>query len=303
MILQLCDRQGRVGWGEISPLPWFGSESLAQALAFCRQLPDRISEERVLGIPSHLPACQFGFESAWSSLQNLDAEADLSQLTYSALLPAGEQALQAWQLLWHQGYRTFKWKIAVYPWEQEQRILAQLVATLPSSAQLRLDANAGLDWLQATQWLQCCDQINHGEALPRIEFLEQPLAVDQFPALLDLSRRYATPLALDESVATLRQLQACYHQGWRGIFVIKPAIAGSPRQLRRLCHEYQLDWVASSVLETTIGRQAGLQLAATLPVSAPGNRRAVGYGTQTWIPDAQLIAGDADPFAPPAPEP
>jgi len=55
-----------------------------------------------------------------------------------------------------------------------------------------------------------CDQVG-------IEFLEQPLPVAQFDAMLELSDRYSTQLALDESVATLDQLQASYQQGWRGI--------------------------------------------------------------------------------------
>jgi len=44
--------------------------------------------------------------------------------------------------------------------------------------------------------LQACDQVG-------IEFLEQPLPVAQFDAMLELSDRYSTQLALDESVATL----------------------------------------------------------------------------------------------------
>jgi len=53
---------------------------------------------------------------------------------------------------------------------------------------------------EANEWLRACDQVG-------VEFLEQPLPVAQFDAMLELSDRYSTQLALDESVATLDQLQ------------------------------------------------------------------------------------------------
>ncbi|HAA31219.1 MAG TPA: o-succinylbenzoate synthase, partial [Cyanobacteria bacterium UBA8553] len=90
---------------------------------------------------------------------------------------------------------------------------------------------------------------------------------------------YSTPIALDESVATIDQLEECYQKGWRGIFVIKVAIAGSPKRLRQFCQKHDIDTVFSSVFETSIGRQAALQLAAEL--SNPN--RAVGFGVNHWF--------------------
>jgi len=191
------------------------------------------------------------------------------------LLPAGKAALQAWQTLWNQGYRTFKWKIGVYPMPDEIEIFHALTQTLPASAKLRLDANGGLSYEDANYWLWTCDR-----RLPvEIEFIEQPLPVEQFEGMQELSYCYATPIALDESVATLQQLEACYQQGWRGIFVIKAAIAGSPKRLRQFCHEHKIDAVFSSVFETTVGRKAALKLAAEL---SPQNR-AAGFGINHWL--------------------
>jgi O-succinylbenzoate synthase len=188
------------------------------------------------------------------------------------LLPAGEGALHQWQILWNQGYRTFKWKIGVAAIQDELKIFHQLSQALPAAAQLRLDANGGLSWQEANYWLWACDQVG-------IEFLEQPLPVAQLDAMLELSDRYSTQLALDESVATLEQLQAAYQQGWRGIFVIKPAIAGSPSRLRQLCREREIDAVFSSVFETAIGRQAALKLAVELC----RYNRAMGFGINHWF--------------------
>jgi O-succinylbenzoate synthase len=284
IILRLIDETGQVGWGEIAPISWFGSETLEQAWDFCQQLPSEISTETIFSIPAELPACQFGFESAleWgignSSPLPLSPSLPLpssakSQLAYSYLLPAGEAALDSWQTPWNQGSRTFKWKIGVTQIEDELKVFDQLVQALPASTQLRLDANGGLSRQEAHQWLQASDEAGI------VEFLEQPLTPKQFDGMLEMSTQYLTPIALDESVATLDQLEVCYQRGWRGIFVIKAAIAGSPKRLRHFCQKHDIDMVLSSVFETAIARQAALQLAAELS----HRNRAVGFGVNHWF--------------------
>lgn len=291
ILLRLEDERGQVGFGEIAPVPWFGSESLDAAIAYCHQQSSELFPASIWTIPNHLPACQFGFESAW---ENLTAKASLpvqsnklgAMVAQSALLPPGALALQAWKSLWQQGYRTFKWKIGVREIQTEMDILTRLSRDLPIAAKLRLDANGGLTVSEADQWLQLCDSLN-------IEFLEQPLPADHFDAMQQLAAQHSTPLALDESVATLDQLHHCWQRGWRGVFVIKPAIVGSPLWLRHFCQTTAVDAVFSSVLETAIGQQAALHLAAALT----RNQRAVGFGTQHWFdphdplsqPEASLL--------------
>jgi O-succinylbenzoate synthase len=285
IILCLTDEIGRVGWGEIAPIPWFGSETLEQALDLCQQLPPKITATEIFSIPNKLPACQFGFESAWESvardwekLSQSQIPNPKSQTTYSYLLPTGKAALQSWQIPWNQGSRTFKWKIGVAAIAQELQIFNQLVQALPPSAKLRLDANGGLTQNEAHQWL------NTVEEAKIVEFMEQPLSPEHFDTLLEMSTRYSTPIALDESVATITQLEDCYQKGWRGIFVIKVAIAGSPKRLRQFCQTYKIDAVFSSVFETEIGRKAALELAAELSY----NNRAVGFGVNHWFEDNPL---------------
>ncbi|HBB32058.1 MAG TPA: o-succinylbenzoate synthase [Cyanobacteria bacterium UBA8803] len=279
IILRLTDGRGQVGWGEIAPIPWFGSETLEQALFFCQQLPLEITATDIFSIPAELPACQFGFESALG-LENGDLAAGRqgispppSSLLFSCLLPTGEAALHSWQQGWNCGYRTFKWKIGVAIIEDELKLFDQLVQALPQSAQLRLDANGGLTRQTTHRWLKACDEAGI------VEFLEQPLPPEEFEVMQAMSDRYATSIALDESVATLEQLENSYQKGWRGIFVIKAAIAGSPKRLRQFCKEQDIDTVFSSVMETPIGRQAALQLAGELS----HRDRAVGFGVYHWF--------------------
>lgn len=274
IILRLIDQTGQISWGEIAPIPWFGSETLKQAHDFCQQLPRQITATDVYSIPSQLPACQFGFESAWEGQGEMNCLASTAvPLTYSYLLPTGEKALTSWQAAWDQGYRTFKWKIGVASVEDELNLFKRLIQVLPTDTRLRLDANGGLTQEVANQWLQVSD----GAGV--VEFLEQPLPPSQFKTMLEMSHGYSTAIALDESVATLAQLELFYQRGWRGVFVVKPSIAGSPRRLRQFCQAHDIDTVFSSVFETAIARQAALRLTSELS----RHRRAVGFGINHWF--------------------
>jgi O-succinylbenzoate synthase len=267
IILSLTDSADKTHWGEIAPISWFGSETVTQALNYCHQLPTEITTETICSIPDSLPACQFGFESALAR-----GDQNSNHLTYSGLLSAGKAALQQWGKLWEQGYRTFKWKIGVYPIAEELEIFAAFIQ-IPKPIKLRLDANGGLTYDEANLWLQKSDSSK------LVEFIEQPLGIEQFKQMQTLSNLYNTAIALDESVATFNQLQACYQRGWRGIFVIKPSIIGYPSRLRQFCQTYPIDAVFSSSFETEIGRQAALNLAVELA----NPNRAVGFGIDNFL--------------------
>ena len=299
LLLRFEDEQGQVRFGEVAPIPWFGTETQAQARAFCDRFPRHFAPEQIDQIPDNLPACQFGFSAvsplsreaalrlhpqslsqAWERdwpLENFgDAPRDMC-----ALLPTGAGALQGWRSLWQRGHRTFKWKIGVVAVAEELALFQKLVETVPPELRLRLDANGGLTPDAAATWLAACDR-----APITIEFLEQPLP----PAtildwLSQIAGRFQTAIALDESVATLQQLQRVYQQvGDRGVYVVKPAIAGDPQQLLDFCLSNRLDVVFSSALATPVGRNRALELAqrswaAGLP------QRALGFGVSHWFAD------------------
>lgn len=273
-IVRLAAADGRVGWGEIAPLPAFGSESLTGALQFCHSLGDTVTHGEIERIPVRFPACQFAFESALADLSAPVASSAAEGLARCYLLPTGAAACEAWQAGWAGGARTFKWKIGVRNIQTEIREFQALAAALPPGAKLRLDANGGLDFPAAEMWLRASDR-----ALDCVEFCEQPLPANQFAELQRLAATHQTPIALDESVATLGRLRACYAGGWRGIYTIKAAIVGSPRQLRQFCGQHPIDAVFSSAFEGAIGRRAALRLAGEL--GSPW--RAVGFGTDRWL--------------------
>jgi o-succinylbenzoate synthase len=276
IIITLKDEKGNIGQGEIAPIPWFGSETMEEAHQFCQQQGHTITDETIINISDRLPSCQFALESALINLNQKPLDNLEQQFLSTYLLPTGKQVLEQDYPVENSACTpTFKWKIAVTATKTEIAIAKQLLTRLPLNARLRLDANGGLTVKDAHQWLEFAT--NH----PTIEFIEQPLPPSQLTDMMVLQSTYPTPLALDESVANIGQLQDCYHRGWRSIFVLKVAISGFPSRLRYFCQQHPLDLVFSSVFETAIGRQMGLQLALEL-----GNRdRAVGFGVHHWLSD------------------
>ncbi|WP_414509274.1 o-succinylbenzoate synthase [Synechococcus sp. OH20] len=277
ILIRLTDLEtGQQGYGEIAPLPWLGSETLEQALAFCQQLPAELSEVQIEGIPATLPATRFGLECAWLACRDPGWLArDLSGLAFCGLLgkavPVGS-------------YPVYKGKVGVDAFEQEWKKLASWLEQLPPGSRLRLDANGGLTLAEARRWLALCDQLNQ-EWPGKIEFFEQPLPPEQHADLIQLSREFQTPLALDESVAGLEQLQAVHRSGWQGILVVKPSLVGSGLALRDYLSQHPgLDLVFSSALETPIGAWHGLVWAGSLQAKT-AHPRALGWGVGEFFPE------------------
>jgi o-succinylbenzoate synthase len=269
-IVTLRSSDGRTAQGEIAPLEWFGSETLAEAIAFCAGLNGQITREAIFAISDRLPCCQFAFETALMEFESFTNHDSLNNPPIAALLPAGKAAIDRWKNLYAEGSRTFKWKIGIASIDDEITLFDDLYRHLPAACKLRLDANAGLDLAQAKRWLDHLKDYS-------IDYLEQPLNIQSFKQMKTLSETYSTAIALDESISNLASLEHCYDQGWRGIYVIKPAIVGSPRRLRIFLQDRSIDAVFSSVFETAVGYRAGLRLGQEL-----GGDRALGYGTQNW---------------------
>ncbi len=267
-------RGDRCGRGEIAPLPDFGSETLAAAIACCQQWSATVVDADLDAIPATLPACRFGFGSALRQLEQ-EGPTEPAEVASAVLLPTGAAALALEQF---PAGTCFKWKIGVAAPDQEQRWLKQLLRNLPPTAVVRLDANASLTPEDTRSWLRCCDRLG------RVEFLEQPLPPGQEAVMRQLAAGYRTPIALDESIAGLAQLRRWVD--WPGPLVLKPAIAGDPRDLLAFLAQRPLDLVISSVFEVDAGRP----MVQTLAQRCGNPHRAMGLGTADWLEVPQWLS-------------
>lgn len=275
-LVRLEDDSGRVGFGEIAPIPWFGSESLGEIDERLRELGDRASDEVLDRLPARMGAMRFALAAARSRPAG---SADAARVPLTALLPAGKAALAVLADRVDHGWLTFKWKVGVEDADLELGLLDELLAALPAYARLRLDANGAWNRRTAERWLaRCADR--------PIEFVEQPVAPAEESTLHGLAEDYPVTLALDESVAHLDEARRWQAEGWPGVFVIKPALAGPLEELAAWMIATQADVVLSSAIETALGRAAILRFAlrhhTALLRRAPGFGLGEVFGDRRW---------------------
>ena len=275
-LLRLRSENGRVGWGEAAPLNPEFAEQNEQAL---RTLPSHLTVQQLEELlPQQPMPVAFAIGAA---LAELDGIAWLPSPAPAQLLPAGEAMLEQLKVLEDQACfdapLAVKWKVAVEADAMERRWLDQLLERLPSTAQLRLDANGGWNRVTAQQWM---------EALlgdPRFAWLEQPLSPEDQQGLESLSQR--GPVALDESL----ELDPSLRDSWPGWQVRRPSLEGDPRPLLRQLQQGAPWRMVSTSFETGIGRRwldhlAALQMKGPTPAApglAPG-----------WCPVGPLFSAD-----------
>ena len=266
-IIRLEDAEGSIGFGEMAPLPWFGTETAEQALGWCKAQSNELSGE--LSIPFDLPCVQFALTSA---LQQLAQEPIQRSFPLAALAntPSSFEEKQS------AGYSTFKTKIGVESFEIEFRRIQDWISCLNPGQLLRLDANGGLSESQFVAWLEVL------EGKP-IEFIEQALPPGLENRMLELVEPFSTTLALDESVSGIDALNRWAH--WPGPVVIKPSILGNPPE------SLPAGGIGSSVFETAFGLEACLQYLARNQVSDT----AIGFDTESFFDEDGWSLHEAKP--------
>lgn len=305
MVVRLEDDAGRVGFGEVAPIPWFGTATLAEIEAVLEKLGDTLDAASVERIDERHGCLQFALAAAMTEVGRMvlnppdSAQARrikdnapyltsvvTGRLPVAALLPAGKAALAAADQARADGFVAFKWKVGVLSAADEQALLDDLLARLPDGAKLRLDANGAWTTRQAARWLDRC-------AERPIEFVEQPVAPGDADALTGLAGDYPTKLALDESVAGLPSLRAWLERGWPGVLVVKPALMGMPASVLALLARHKADVVFSSALETAVGQRAALRMAFQFKGAQP---RALGFGVTPLFKDGRFDGPPRAPF-------
>ena len=300
VIVRLNNDEGRVGWGEAAPIPWFGTETLDEIESVLVALGEWVTDEQLAAVPEKLGCLRFAL--AWA-LADVGADegqeargAGAEYLPVAALLPAGRAVLAAIPAKAELGFRTFKWKVGVGDLADEVALLDDVLAALPSGSKLRLDANGAWDARQAGRWLE--------RAAERpIEFIEQPCFTEASQGvsqvrrtedvLRGLAEDYPTPLALDESLVGAHDIERWLAAGWRGVFVVKPALLGDPTPVMARLAAAKADVVFSSALETAVGARGALQTAFSWPVEKP---RALGFGVWPLFKDERLNGPFNAPF-------
>jgi len=296
LLVQLANAAGVAGYGEVAPIPWFGTETTDEAAAACRDLGETVDDARLDALPVRLTCLRNALAAARASHGKL-APAH-AHLGIAALLPAGRAALAQIAAKAEAGYRVFKWKVGVGDVKDELGLLDDVCAALPGGAKLRLDANGAWDRRQAERWLERC-------ADRPVEFVEQPAFAQPAAGkpssadlrkiddlLLGLAADYPTPLALDESLNGEGAVERWLGLGWPGVFIVKPALLGDVKATLARLAKAKAAVVFSSALETRVGAQAALRAA----FAWPGEPRALGFGVYPLFADGRFDGPYTGPF-------
>jgi O-succinylbenzoate synthase len=284
LYVRLEAADGSVGFGEASPVPGFGDETVEADEAQCLALGGKLDAASLSRVPRALGALRRALASAMNPLP-LPLH---KSLAVAALLPAGRAALLSAPEKVEAGFRVFKWKVAVEAADDELAMLDDLIALLPHGSSIRLDANGGWNLRTAERWL------DRASGRP-VEFIEQPLARDMKgaeDALMGLSGDYPVALALDESLVGDADVSRWIDLGWKGFFVAKPALLGDAAQTLGRLSAAGARVVFSSALETGLGARVSLGIA----FAWPGNRCALGFGVWPLFVDARYDGPAAAPF-------
>lgn len=265
LIVRLENDSGGVGFGEIAPMHFLGSESFDNGKIFCSEISSEVNDDFITSIDPKLPCCQHGMRSAQNMLQQLPLIQ--REFEVAALFSLANEL----DPLTHSNYKTFKCKIGSSSFEEEKPAFISFHAKLPQGAKLRLDANGAFSEQEARKWLHFLDTLDDYN----IQFLEQPLPKGQELLMAKIAHDYRTPLALDESVVNGDDFQRISESGWPGWVVIKPSLIGDINSFRKRRDQCNMAIVYSSVFETAIGTEANLALAAT----DTKNDHALGFGT------------------------
>jgi o-succinylbenzoate synthase len=294
-LLALFPDDGTVGFGEATPLPGFGAESVASCAAAFEAIAKRIlgRDPRALGerlddVEASAPLAPAARAAADAALHDLAAQiedrsvaamlagvrrAPRQRIPVNALLSgptATEVEAQARRAV-AEGFATLKLKVGLDPEGDLARVAAAKRACGPAT-RIRIDANGAWSEDEARRILERLVRFD-------LEWVEQPVPAHDLAAFARLRRASPVPLAADESASSEDAARRVLAGGCADVLVLKPSVLGGLRTARRIALAAQragIDVVVTSLLDSGLGIAAATHLAASLP----GHRYAAGLATQ-----------------------
>lgn len=202
-IVEVCDSDGRVGWGEALIVPGYTPETVESAWALCVALGERIVgltvEAAQAAITQQLHISVGAASALLAALDMLTAHSRLvvpidTEVPLLAPLHATERAriVDEVEQTLAEGYRTLKVK-AGFEWSSDLRRIQWVQDAVAGRATLRIDANQGFNECDGKAFASALD--------PRsIELFEQPCHADDWQANAAVAAVSTVPVMLDESI-------------------------------------------------------------------------------------------------------
>ena len=161
------------------------------------------------------------------------------------------------------GFKVIKVKMGFRSIFDEIENMEHLTQSYGEDVQFRLDLNAALDLPRAIRFCKEMEKFN-------IDYVEQPLAVDNLEDLAELRYHTNISIAVDESLTDYNSAERIIEMQAADVFILKPMVSGGFTECKKiieLVKSNNLRSVITSSLETSIGQTACLHLAAANEIS------------------------------------
>ncbi len=292
-IVALSAEDGTVGWGEAAPLGAFYAEAFPEGMAagIQRLLPEVIGlsataparlsdalDEAMLGQPAVKSAIDMAAWDLASKLAGVSMADFLGGLSdgpihlYRSVSQAdpATMAAKAKEFV-ARDYRRLQVKVGADPLEDVERIRA-VRAAVPANVPLYADANGG--WLveDALRFVDMTRDIDYR--------LEQPCMTHA--ENMQVARRCAKPMVLDEGVSGFQDLLAAHQDGIVSGVTLKIARIGG---VTRTCliRDAAIALGLSVTIEDTGGSTINTAATAQLMTSTPVRNRAHTVDFMNWV--------------------
>ena len=267
LILRLYDQTGNFGEGEISPMPLMHVESLSHAENQLKKFLSKSFLQNPDFFKSLPPSVRFGFEMAWRKLfKKFDLEEKITpraeatikgesaenkivskQIPVNALVTgSGDDLRYQCEQIKIDGFRAVKIKVGQFKVDEDLKRLEIAKKIFGNQIALRVDANRGWEFKQATEFAMGIRDFN-------VEYCEEPLR--NFKQLEKLHEHTGMRVALDETLWSNPDPIEIPNSAVSAL-ILKPGILGGwAKTLLWINHaeKHKLQAVISSNMESGIG--------------------------------------------------
>ncbi len=301
-IVKIATNAGIVGWGEVAPWSVFTGTAEANATGIHHYLrpllvgadPLKISTlmrqiEKTLVAHTEGKAA---IETALLDIAGRHFGVPVAQLlggTYRSHVPLSvsianpdfEEDLAFATRLSADGINIFKVKTGFSSHKEDLRRLERLRSDLPSTVDLRVDYNQGLDPWDAIRLLKDIEAFHP-------TFIEQPVKREQRAAMAAITKAIDTPIMADESVFTPAEAIDMVRGEIADLVSIKIMKSGGIARAREIASIAEAAGIAAyggTMFEGGLAIAAGLHMVAATPNISLGAE----FYTSTWVMGVEIL--------------
>ncbi|MDC3180196.1 o-succinylbenzoate synthase [bacterium] len=267
-IIKLTSNDKKIGFGEVSPLHKEDLKKCAKQLNMIPEYIEVFNLSRQINI--FHPCIQSAINSALAEINGkiiFQGNYDFDEIDKTAILLNPEDVISDLNKIKKRQSNigklvTIKWKVALKNNHDEEVILEEILSQIDNNIKLRIDANGSWEREIANRWADILKDNKN------IDWLEQPLCVDDIDGLKELNKKI--PIALDESLLKFPTLI----DEWEGWQIRRPSQENNPVKLLRELENKKALISISTSFETGIGKRwlyhlSSLQLQGPTP-KVPG---------------------------------